>query len=239
MMTNHLPDALLTAGHGIGAQQIRPGFGHGFNGAVFFDPEAAEIPGKRRGLLFDESDLPRIRANAANPRFAECWKAMITADLADDTRFIEHQVSLTNHVTDMIFSTQFVATTSLQVSFIADNLVQNSVAEQYNFYREFTIGTKYNALGIVSLYYDPHYAPSVGASRFGWEGGIEFPLFEDFSLRGGLYQNSKVPSLNNRGNGWGTGLGWMAPRISFDYAFSRETDPLEDSEHTIGTTIYF
>ncbi len=44
MMTNHLPDALLTAGHGIGAQQIRPGFGHGFNGAVFFDPEAAEIP---------------------------------------------------------------------------------------------------------------------------------------------------------------------------------------------------
>jgi len=64
--------------------------------------EAAEIPGKRRGLLFDESDLPRIRANAANPRFAECWKAMITADLADDTRFIEHQVSLTNHVTDMI-----------------------------------------------------------------------------------------------------------------------------------------
>ena len=144
-----------------------------------------------------------------------------------------------NHVTDMIFSTQFVATTSFQVSFTADNLVQNSVAEQYNFYREFTIGTKYNALGIVSLYYDPHYAPSVGGTRFGWEGGIEFPLFEDFSLRGGLYKNSKVPSLNNRGDGWGTGLGWMAPRISFDYAFSRETEPLEDSEHTIGTTIYF
>jgi len=144
-----------------------------------------------------------------------------------------------NHVEDMLFSTELVATTSIQVSFTADNLIQNSLAQQYNFYREFTIGTKYNALNILSVYYDPHYAPSVGSNRFGWEGGIEFPLFVDFSLRGGLYQNSKVPSLNNRGSGWGTGLGWMGPKISLDYAFSRETSPVDDSEHTIGTTIFF
>ena len=41
MMSNHLAEPLLNAGHGIGAQQIRPGFGHGFNGAVFHDPPAA------------------------------------------------------------------------------------------------------------------------------------------------------------------------------------------------------
>jgi hypothetical protein len=144
-----------------------------------------------------------------------------------------------NHVEDMIFSTQFVASKAISVSFTADNLIQNSVARQYNYYREFTLGTKYNALEIVSLYYDPHFAPSVGSNRWGWEGGIEFPLFEDFALRGGLYQSSKVPSLNNRGNGWGCGVGWMGPKLSLDYAFSRETTPTDDSEHTLGATIYF
>ena len=44
MMSNHLSDDLVNAGYGIGAQQIRPGFGHGFNGAVFDDPDAAGIP---------------------------------------------------------------------------------------------------------------------------------------------------------------------------------------------------
>jgi CubicO group peptidase (beta-lactamase class C family) len=43
-MSNHLSDELMAAGHGVGLQQIRPGFGHGFNGAVFTDPEAAGVP---------------------------------------------------------------------------------------------------------------------------------------------------------------------------------------------------
>jgi len=41
MTANHLADELLDAGHGVGLQQIRPGFGYGFNGAVFHDPPAA------------------------------------------------------------------------------------------------------------------------------------------------------------------------------------------------------
>lgn len=44
MMTNQLPDDMLARGWGIGHQQIRPGFGHGFNGVVFTDPQAAGIP---------------------------------------------------------------------------------------------------------------------------------------------------------------------------------------------------
>jgi CubicO group peptidase (beta-lactamase class C family) len=43
-MSNQLSDALLAGGYGVGAQQIRPGFGHGFNGAVFHDPTAAGVP---------------------------------------------------------------------------------------------------------------------------------------------------------------------------------------------------
>ena len=44
MMSNHLPDWMLETGFGIGAQQIRPGFGYGWNGAVFTDPDAAGVP---------------------------------------------------------------------------------------------------------------------------------------------------------------------------------------------------
>lgn len=44
MMTNQLSDELLAAGHGIGLQQLRPGFGFGYNGVVFTDPEAAGVP---------------------------------------------------------------------------------------------------------------------------------------------------------------------------------------------------
>jgi len=44
MTTNHLSDALINGGFGVGAMAIRPGFGYGFNGAVFTDPVAAGLP---------------------------------------------------------------------------------------------------------------------------------------------------------------------------------------------------
>ena len=43
-MSNHLSDAIMAGGFGIGLQQIRPGYGHGFDGAVFTDPDAAGVP---------------------------------------------------------------------------------------------------------------------------------------------------------------------------------------------------
>jgi CubicO group peptidase (beta-lactamase class C family) len=43
-MSNHLPQEMLAAGFGVGHQQIRPGFGYGFDGAVFTDPALAGIP---------------------------------------------------------------------------------------------------------------------------------------------------------------------------------------------------
>ena len=44
MMTNQLSDEMLAAGFGVGAQAIRPGFGYGYNGVVFTDPDACGIP---------------------------------------------------------------------------------------------------------------------------------------------------------------------------------------------------
>ncbi|MBS0664260.1 MAG: heparinase II/III family protein [Verrucomicrobia bacterium] len=56
----------------------------------------------RRGLLFDDADLPRIRANTTHPRFAAMWQEMLAADLAADADFIEHKVRLTNHTIDLL-----------------------------------------------------------------------------------------------------------------------------------------
>ena len=44
MTTNHLPPELMTGGFGIGYQYMRPGFGQGYDCAVYCDPEAAGMP---------------------------------------------------------------------------------------------------------------------------------------------------------------------------------------------------
>jgi len=43
-MTNHLPEDRLSPGWVAGQQRFRPGFGYGYNGVVFYDPEAAGVP---------------------------------------------------------------------------------------------------------------------------------------------------------------------------------------------------
>jgi CubicO group peptidase (beta-lactamase class C family) len=44
MMSNHVAEPILAAYNGVGAQKLRPGFGYGFNGAVYYDPAKAQMP---------------------------------------------------------------------------------------------------------------------------------------------------------------------------------------------------
>ena len=55
-----------------------------------------------RGLFFDETDLPRIRANTTNPRFAPFWQSQLEADSAADTKFLTEELSLTNHTVHLL-----------------------------------------------------------------------------------------------------------------------------------------
>ena len=73
---------------------------------------AAPIPPpnfpRPRGLLFDASDLPRIRANLCTPRFSSLWREMSTMDQATDTSvaaetaFLEKEMRFTNHGSHMV-----------------------------------------------------------------------------------------------------------------------------------------
>jgi CubicO group peptidase (beta-lactamase class C family) len=53
MHGNHLAPHLLTGGFGIGSQQLRPGFGFGYNVAVFEDPVMAGVPAGKGTYLWD------------------------------------------------------------------------------------------------------------------------------------------------------------------------------------------
>ncbi|HEX4757099.1 MAG TPA: serine hydrolase domain-containing protein [Terracidiphilus sp.] len=53
MTSNHLPEKLLTGEFGIGLQQMRPGFGYGYNGAVVYDPPEANLPDGKGTYLWD------------------------------------------------------------------------------------------------------------------------------------------------------------------------------------------
>ena len=43
-MSNHLSDAILKGRFSAGVHEMRPGYGYGFNGAVFCDPALAGSP---------------------------------------------------------------------------------------------------------------------------------------------------------------------------------------------------
>jgi CubicO group peptidase (beta-lactamase class C family) len=53
MSSNHVPVELLTGGYGIGVQQLRPGFGYGYNCAVAFDPGEANLPDGKGTFFWD------------------------------------------------------------------------------------------------------------------------------------------------------------------------------------------
>lgn len=142
---------------------------------------------------------------------------------------------------DMVFSMTGIVSESLQAAFIVDNLLETDAGLARNLYREFILGTKINVMGIVLLYFDPHYVPTypTRGERWGYEAGIEFPLMSDLYLRGGLFKASRIPFQGVRGRGYGLGLGWLAPRISLDYGLQRVIEPVAATAHVFGATIFF
>lgn len=60
--------------------------------------QPARVP--NRGLFFDPSDLPQIRANLDQPRFAAIRAQLFDIDHAAQRKFLREELRLNNHVTD-------------------------------------------------------------------------------------------------------------------------------------------
>jgi Heparinase II/III-like protein len=93
-------------------------------GAGTAPPPAAPA---RRGLLFDESDLPRVRRNYAHPRFAQYRRRLEAADLRDDEDFLLHRVRHNRHSDDMLRARLILERTAL-LTFITDDPRQLGLA---------------------------------------------------------------------------------------------------------------
>lgn len=142
---------------------------------------------------------------------------------------------------DFSLSATGVVTEWIQVALITDNLLASDAGKARNLHREFILGTKVNIDKILLIYLDPQFVPSLpgGKSSYGHSLGAEFVVLRDFFWRLGSFRNTNVPWISEYANGYSTGLGWVGPRFSVDYAFTRVTKPFTDRAHTFGLTLYF
>ena len=141
---------------------------------------------------------------------------------------------------DASFSTTSVLAEWMQASLIVDNIFETNEGKNRGLYREYTLGLKLNGKSMVMGYVDPHLCPnSSDGKKYGYEAGVEFVMMSDFFLRLGMFKNASIPFQAARGRGYGAGVGWIAPRISFDYGFSRVIEPAIATVHAMGATVYF
>ncbi|MBU6374719.1 MAG: hypothetical protein KGQ59_01875 [Bdellovibrionales bacterium] len=131
-----------------------------------------------------------------------------------------------------------------QLAFIADNLLTPSATSQLGLERELVLGTKFKASEKLLFYIDPRTRLGDGLKipsnpRFGYEVGSEVAIFKDLFLRVGTFKNISHPDVQTKANGFAYGIGWIAPKISFDFAMERIRVPQDRSSLTSGMTIYF
>lgn len=146
--------------------------------------------------------------------------------------------------TNFLFSTTFLASNWMYASLIIDNLLEGDSSRARNLYRNFYLGFKFFALKELLIYVDPVYSPNYPyGNKAGFSAGAEFAMMADFFLRVGKFVDGEVAYLNTRGDGWGIGLGWLGPKVNFEFALHRVTsDHRQHKNHaaqTTSVTIFF
>jgi len=132
----------------------------------------------------------------------------------------------------------------LQVALIGDNLVSSSNTSQLGLEREVILGTKFKVTEKVLLYVDPRARLGQGLelsedSAFAYEAGAELQVFKDFYFRAGTFRNILHPDVRMKSRGFGYGVGWVAPRMSFDFAIEHVLVPQDRVSMNSGVTLYF
>lgn len=141
---------------------------------------------------------------------------------------------------DYSVSTLFNILPWVQASLMADNLIQSDKGKAWNLYREITLGTRFNVISILMVYFDPHLTPDKPTGKtLGYEAGAELSIFQDLFFRVGMNRASNQPHVDAYGHGYGWGLGWVAPKIALDFAIYRSVEPIETRNMLFSATISF
>jgi hypothetical protein len=159
------------------------------------------------------------------------------------TKFVLDDVT-NDTSSSMSISTSFIATEWMYASLIIDNLFESDSGKAKGLYRDFYLGFKFIPTREVQVYLDPVYSPSYPyGNKAGFSAGIELALMSDFYLRTGKFVDAEVAYLNTRGDGWGVGLGWLGPKVDFEFALHRVTSNHLGTgyhcAHTASMTIFF
>jgi hypothetical protein len=146
---------------------------------------------------------------------------------------------------DLSFGVSYIPSESYQFALVGENLLETDDGKSQNWNRNVVVGAQFNIMNIFSLMVDGQYSPKiVSQTRGGYAIGAEFKVMTDFYLRGGTFQNMIVPFARAQGRGASFGIGWIAPRISLDYAFTRLlSSPVAGippaGSHQFSATMYF
>jgi len=84
---------LKSTSAGLGALAVLP--------RTWSDPAARSAAASGPRLMFDASDLPRIRATLDRPEFAAFWQSSKDADLAADEHFLREELNPANLLVDL------------------------------------------------------------------------------------------------------------------------------------------
>lgn len=204
--------------------------GHTFNLAI----QDGRTELFQAGVAFTSRRDARFIHVGASKRLSDPWGVGLGA------KFVLSDDRFTSLVKDLTAATTFIATPWLHVVGVIDNIFESDDGVLRGLYRDFALGTKINVKGMAMFYVDPHFTPSLTTKKAGIEAGAELTVFQDFFARFGMFRSSSVPYLAGaRGDGWGTGFGWIAPRLSLDYGYSKTTDGSGLFSHHLGATVYF
>ncbi|MEN9724436.1 MAG: hypothetical protein RJB38_2422 [Pseudomonadota bacterium] len=132
----------------------------------------------------------------------------------------------------------------LQAALILDNLATSSPAVDLALERQAILGTKIRASEHLVFYFDPRASLTKDLNisespNWGYETGAEISVFKDFYFRLGKFRNISHPDVRKKSDGFGYGIGWVAPRISLDFAVERIQMPLDRLTYNWGFTLYF
>ncbi len=153
---------------------------------------------------------------------------------------------------DFTVSATYVPLPWLQIAAVAENLDRTPEMAALGMERELILGSRFKLAEKVFVYADPHFklgdslrasatAITGGAGRVmsGYEVGGEFEVFKDVYFRAGMFKNSTLSEIRSKANGVAYGMGWVGPKLSFDFAVEHILLPVDQVTHTSGATFYF
>jgi hypothetical protein len=148
-----------------------------------------------------------------------------------------------NRISELTFSTSFIALPWMYTSLIIDNLIEDQARLRRSLYRTAYLAFKFIPARKVEFFVDPLYSPSyTQGKKAGYSAGMELGMLEDFYLRLGRFVDGEVAHLGTRGTGYGFGLGWIGPKLNVEYGMSRTLSVHQGSPgtaHSGAMTVFF